>query len=83
MFDEIEYNLSAFKHGISEEGIHWFFHYRYVDPVEDIENKYLSIGFGRTDNLLEIMYNEIDKHIVNIFHDMMKYRSFYYPLLKV
>jgi len=49
-------------------------------PIEDMENKYLRIGFDRSGNLLEIMYNEIDEHTVNIFH-AMKCRGIYYPLL--
>ncbi|GHT78249.1 hypothetical protein FACS1894130_04510 [Spirochaetia bacterium] len=81
MFDDIEFNRSAFKHGVSEEDIRWaFFHYRYDGPVEDMENKYLRLGFDLVGNLLEIMYNEIDEHTVNVFH-AMKCQSIYYPLL--
>jgi len=55
MFEEIEFNWSAFKHNISEEDIRWaFFHYRYDGPIEDMENKYLRIGFDRSGNLLEL-----------------------------
>lgn len=82
MFEVIEYNKSAFKHDISEEDIRWaFFHYRYDGPIENMDNKYLRIGFDRGGNLLEIMYNEIDEHNVNIFHSM-KCRSIYFPLLE-
>ena len=82
MFEVIEYNKSAFKHNFSEEDIRWaFFHYRYDGPIETMENKYIRIGFDRSGNLLEIMYNEIDEHTVNIFH-AMRCRSVYYPLLK-
>jgi hypothetical protein len=49
-------------------------------PVEDMENKYLRLGFDRSGNLLEIMYNEIDEHTVNVFH-AMKCQSIYYSLL--
>jgi hypothetical protein len=81
MFDDIEFNRSAFKHGVSEEDIRWaFFHYRYDGPVEDMENKYLRLGFDLAGNLLEIMYNEIDEHTVNVFH-AMKCQGIYYPLL--
>ena len=81
MFDDIEFNRSAFKHGVSEEDIRWaFFHCRYDGPVEDMENKYLRLGFDRIGNLLEIMYNEIDEHTVNVFH-AMKCQSIYYSLL--
>jgi hypothetical protein len=81
MFDDIEFNRSAFKHGVSEEDIWWaFFHYRYDGPMEDMEDKYLRLGFNRAGNLLKIMYNEIDEYTVNIFH-AMKCQSIYYPLL--
>jgi len=83
MFETIEYNKSAFKHRISEEDIHRaFFHYRYDGPVDNMENKYIRIGFDRSGNLLEIMYNEIDEHTVNVFH-AMPCRSIYYPLLNI
>jgi len=81
MFKKIVYNRSAFKHKVSEEDIRWaFFHYRYDGPIENMENKYIRIGFDRVGNLLEIMYNEIDEYSVNIFH-AMRCRSIYYPLL--
>jgi hypothetical protein len=32
-----------------------FFHYRYDSPMEDMENKYIRLGFDRAGNLLEIM----------------------------
>jgi hypothetical protein len=81
MFEDIEFNWAAFRHHISEEDIRWaFFHYRYDGPMEDMENKYLRLGFDRSGNLLEIMYNEIDEHTANIFH-AMKCQSIYYPLL--
>jgi len=81
MFEVIEYNKSAFKHRINKEDIRRaFFHYQYDGPVENMENKYIRIGFDRSGNLLEIMYNEIDDHTVNIFH-AMPCRTIYYPLI--
>jgi hypothetical protein len=51
MFEDIEFNWSAFKHNISAEDIRWaFFHYRYDGPLEDMENKYLRLGFDRAGN---------------------------------
>ncbi|MCL2209811.1 MAG: hypothetical protein FWC19_10410 [Treponema sp.] len=80
MFEEIEFNKAAFKHKINEEDIRWaFFHYCYDGPIENMENKYLRIGFDRSGNLLELMYNEIDDHNINIFH-VMPCRSIYYHL---
>jgi len=82
MFEIIEYNKAAFRHNINEDDISWvFFHYLYDGPMDDMENKYIRIGFNRAGNLLEIMYNEIDEHTVNIFH-AMECRAIYYPLLK-
>ena len=82
MVYKFEFNQSAFKHGITEEDIRWaFLHYRYDGPVEEMENKYIRIGFDRFGNLLEIMYNEYEDTI-NVFH-AMKCRSIYYPLLNV
>jgi hypothetical protein len=82
MFSTIRINQAAFKHGIKEADIRWaFMYYRYDGPIENMENKYIRIGFDSHGNLLEIMYNEIDEHTVNIFH-AMKCRSIYYNLLK-
>ena len=79
--DTIYFNRSAFKHGVTEEDIRWaFLHPRYDGPVEELEAKYIRIGFDPAGNLLEIMYNEIGGQ-VNIFH-AMRCRSIYYPLLK-
>jgi len=51
MFEEIEFNKAAFKHKINEEDIRWaFFHYCYDGPIENMENKYLRIGFDRSGN---------------------------------
>ena len=77
----IEFNPSAFKHGIREEDIRRaFLHYKYDGPIEDMENKFIRLGFDRSVNLLEIMYNEKDKYTVNIFHAMKCRRIFYYLL---
>jgi hypothetical protein len=47
-------------------------------PGED--NKHLLLGFDGNANVLEIMYNVIDDHSVNIFH-AMKCRKAYYSLV--
>jgi len=78
----IEFKPSAFKHGIREEDIRQaFLQYKYDGPIEEMENKFIRLGFDRSGNLLEIMYNENDKYTVNIFH-AMRCRSIYYHLLK-
>jgi len=76
----IEFNPSAFKHGISEEDIsvaieRWV----YNGIMEDDCDKHLLLGFDIHANLLEIIYNVIDEQTINIFH-AMKCRKAYYSL---
>ena len=81
MFDSIEFNKSAFKHGLIEDDIRWaFMHSCYDGPIEEMEDKFLRLGFDKAGNLLEIMYNEIDENSVNVFH-AMKCRKIYHMLL--
>ena len=62
MFGNIEFNESAFKHGISEDDIYWAFfhqfHSCYDGPIEEMENKFLRLGFDKSGNLLEIVYSQ-------------------------
>ena len=69
---EILFVPSAFKHDISEENIRWVLLNHLADGVieEDDETKYLSIGFDKTGNLLEVMYNLIDEQKIKVFHAM-------------
>jgi hypothetical protein len=72
---------SAFRHDVSREDIcHAFQNYKYDGPMEAYENKYIRLGFDRTGNLLELMYNELDDHTDIVFH-AMKCRSIFYYLL--
>ena len=81
MYDNIEINKSAFKHGINGNDIRWaFLHPCYDGPIEDMDNKYIRLGFDKAGNLLEIMYNEIDEYSINVFH-AMKCRKIYYSLI--
>ncbi|MDR3336684.1 MAG: hypothetical protein LBT16_05715 [Treponema sp.] len=61
---------SAFKHGITVENIRWALLHHLADgSIEEAdENKYIAIGFGKSGNLLEIMYNHIDEQTVKVFH---------------
>ena len=82
MYVAIEFNPSAFKHGITEAAIrHAIINVIYDDIWDDAEDKHLLIGFDNSGNLLEIMYNMIDVQSINVFH-AMKCRSIYYHLLK-
>jgi len=77
----IEFNLSAFKHGITEAAIrHAIINVIYDDIWDDAADKHLLMGFDNNGDLLEIMYNDIDEHSINVFH-AMKCRSIYYRLL--
>jgi uncharacterized DUF497 family protein len=76
---EIVFTSSAFKHGISEENIRWVLLNHLADGLieEDNETKYISIGFDKSGNLLEIMYDYIDEQTIKVFHAMRCRRQFY------
>ena len=77
-----EFCPSAFKHGISEASIRYAFLNPLFDgPTEDGGSKILRIGFDRSGNLLEMMYNELSEHKVNVFH-AMKCRNIYLDLIE-
>jgi len=81
---EIVFKASAFRHKLSEEEIrHAFMNPYYDGPIESIDkakNQYIRLGFGKSGNLLEILYNEYDTHVC-IFH-AMKCRSIFFNLLE-
>jgi len=79
MGPEIVFVPSAFKHKFSEENIRWVLLNHLADGIieEDNETKYLSIGFDKSGNLLEIMYNLIDERTIKVFHAMRCRRQFY------
>ena len=78
MFARIEFNPSAFKHGVSEVDIRRAIdRFIYEDPLEDFANKYLLLGFDTKGTLLEVMYNHIDADAINVFHAMPCRKSFY------
>jgi len=82
MGPEIVFVPSAFKHKFSEENIRWVLLNHLVDGIieEDNETKYLSIGFDKTGNLLEVMYNFIDERTIKVFHAMRCRKQFYEKL---
>jgi len=83
MDDGIVFNDAAFKHDITEENIRHVLNYpEYEGPLDDDENKYIVIGFDRSSNLLEILYNRIDDETINVFH-AMKCRNIFLHLLDV
>ncbi|MDR1870190.1 MAG: hypothetical protein LBQ82_09445 [Treponema sp.] len=82
MGPDIIFVPSAFKHAFSEDNIRWVLLNSLADGVieEDDETKYLSIGFDKAGNLLEIMYNYIDEKTIKVFHAMKCRRQFYKKL---
>jgi len=77
----IEFNPSAFKHGITEAAIRYaIINVIYDDIWDDDADKHLLLGFDNNGNPLEIMYNVIDENTINVFH-AMKCQSVYYHLL--
>jgi len=84
----IKFNQAAFKHGVTEADIRMAFdNVRYderlddSDGEDDINARYLLIGFDRNANLLEILYNIIDDDTLKVFH-AMKCRNIFLPLIK-
>jgi hypothetical protein len=77
----IEFNSSAFDHGITEASIRQaIMNPVYNDILDEFDNKYLLLGFDNSGKLLEIIYNDIDERSINIFH-AMRCRKCYYHLL--
>ena len=73
----IEFNESAFRHGVSREDIEHAIKTKIYDaPMTDYSNKYAVIGFDSIGNLLEIMYNPIDDDTINVFHAMKARKTF-------
>jgi hypothetical protein len=69
----VEFNPSAFKHGISEADIRYALDNSVYDGMvdsreEDSEGKNLLIGFSRNAIPLEILYNIIDENTISVFH---------------
>jgi hypothetical protein len=79
--DYIIYNEAAFRHAVTKDDIRCAVtNFLYDALIKDFENKFLLIGFDRSGNLLEIMYNEIDEVWINVFH-AMKCQKIYLSLL--
>jgi uncharacterized DUF497 family protein len=67
----VKFASSAFKHGITRADIyHALNNAEYDDVLDDDNEKHLVLGFDSKINLLEILYNVIDKETVRVFHAM-------------
>jgi uncharacterized DUF497 family protein len=85
---DIRFSRSAFRHGVSEADIRTAFDNVLYDErlddsdeEEDLNARYLLIGFDRKANPLEVLYNIIDEDTLKVFH-AMKCRNIYIPLIK-
>jgi len=83
----IKFSESAFKHGVKEADIRWAFDNNLYDEQldesdggGDIGSKHLLIGFDRSANPLEILYNVIDEDTLKVFH-AMKCRNIFSSLV--
>ena len=65
------FNPAAFKHDVTEQDVETAMAATLFDElIEGYTNKYLLVGFDRSGNLIEVMYNLVDEDIANIFHAM-------------
>jgi hypothetical protein len=79
---KVEFDKSAFKHGISEADIKCVVEdYLYNKVLDGYKGKNLVIGFDTHANLLEVVFNVVDDETINVFH-AMKCRRIYLPLIK-
>ena len=73
----IEFNEAAFRHGIKKEDILNALKTKiYAVAIEEFPEKYLVVGFDRSGNPLELMYNPVDDDIIYVFHAMKLRNSF-------
>jgi len=66
---EIIFRQSAFKHGVTEADIRWALKtVEFDELIHGFENKYRLLGFNTKGNLIEVLYNLINDHRINVFH---------------
>jgi hypothetical protein len=68
---EVEFTESAFNHQIPEADIYWAFEsFIFEERIKDEKDQYVLVGFDRSGNPLEIMFNQIDNETIQVFHVM-------------
>ena len=84
----IKFSKSAFKHKVTKADICMAFDKVLYDErldesdgKDDLDARYLLIGFDRNANPLEVLYNVIDENTLKVFH-AMRCRNIYLPLIK-
>jgi len=68
---DIKFSKSAFKHNVTEADIRWAFKTIKYDAILEEDgwsDKHLLIGFDRSADLIEVLYNELDEDTVRVFH---------------
>ncbi|MDR0525689.1 MAG: hypothetical protein LBG90_07450 [Spirochaetaceae bacterium] len=77
---EVEITIvpSAFKHNVSEENILWVLSHHLADGIveEGDVTKRVAVGFDKSGNLLEIIYDERDDGRLKVFHAMKCRKQF-------
>ena len=73
----LEFHEAAFQHNISKEDIIHALKYRTHDAlIEELPDKWAVIGPNRAGNLIELIYCEVDKNSICIYHAMNARDSF-------
>ncbi|GHU68280.1 hypothetical protein AGMMS49983_20740 [Clostridia bacterium] len=68
MYMEIEFNESAFRHGISETDVRNAVEsFVFDEEMDGYSNKYMLLGFDVNGLLIEIMYNIVDEKVLRSF----------------
>ena len=72
----VEFNEAAFRHNISREDIKHALKTKIHDfTIGEFPEKNLVIGFDRTGNPLELLYNPLDDNSIYVFHAMRVRKS--------
>jgi len=72
----VEFNKAAFRHDICKEDILHALKNKIHDfTIGEFPEKNLVIGFDRTGNPLELLYNPIDDNTIIVFHAMKARKS--------
>jgi hypothetical protein len=83
MEPNIEFNPSAFRHGVSETDIrHAILFACYDSPAEGEENKNLCLGFDTQGFPLEVLYNDVGDDEIYVFHAMKCRKMFFHLFTK-
>ncbi|MDR0908370.1 MAG: hypothetical protein LBM77_01265 [Spirochaetaceae bacterium] len=67
----IEFIDTAFNHKVPEADIRWAFEtFVFEERIAETKDKYVIVGFDRTGNPLEVMFNQVDEDTIEVFHAM-------------